>query len=263
MVGSSLYEVQGETSLVRRFDPTLVRFRGTAGSLSAPSMLRRTIRLEPPDQERVTGLAKAIAAAEEEPQGMLLSAFGMAKHRFQMSYHSHAWYEQIVDLATAFEAALSGVSTTDVLLRLKTRASALLATDTDPAGAIFKDIGILYGLRSKLVHGNALTHKGLARDAKKITTVPDDSPPGLAVDHAVDRLRDLVRRALLARICLATCNPPLWNLSEDKGIDALLADAPTRDKWSSTWRNVLGSFNAYESVDRPRTAVDFTSNSDS
>lgn len=258
----SLYEVQGETALVRRYTPTLMHFRGSAGSLWAPSMIRRTTRLEPQDIERFDGLSEAIATAEGDPQGMLLSSFGMAKHRFQMSYHEHAWYEQLIDLAIAFEAALSGAHKTDVLLRLKTRASALLATENDPVDSIFKDIGVLYDLRSKLIHGNAFSEKGLAKSAKSITTVPDDSPSGEAVDHAVDRLRDLVRRALLARICLAACEPPLWNLDEDKGVDAQLADASTRDKWCSTWRAVLEQFDAHGSVDRPRTAASFVSQED-
>ena len=255
----SLYEVQGETALVRRFTPTLMRFRGSAGSLWAPAMLRRTARLEPQDIQRFAGLAEAIADVAGEPQAMLLSSFGTARHRFQISYHAHAWYEQLVDLAIALEAALSGNDKTDVLLRLKTRAAALLATENDPAGAIFKDIGILYGLRSQLIHGNAFSEKRLDKSARSITTVPGDSLPGEAVDHAVDRLRDLVRRALLARICLAACDPPLWNLDEDKGVDAQLADASTRDKWCSTWRDVLRSFDAHGFADRARTAVRFVS----
>ena len=258
----SLYEVQGETALVRRFTPTLVHFRGSAGSLWAPSMLRRTTRLEPQDVGRFAGLAGVIMAAEQEPQGFLLSSFGMAKHKFQMSYHAHAWFEQIVDLSTALEAALSGTDKTDVLLRLKTRASALLATDKDSAGAIFKDIGFLYELRSRLIHGSGFSEKGLDKAVRSITTVPANSRPGEAVDHAVDRLRDLVRRALLARICLAACDPPLWNLDEDQGVDALLADASTRKEWRSKWRDVLRSFDAHGSVDRPRTAVSFVSQED-
>ena len=258
----SLYEVQGETSLVRRFTPVLMRFRGATGLLPGSCMLRRNTRLELQDARRFAGLAEVMAAAEGEPQGFLLSSFGVATHKFQMSYHAHAWFERLVDLATAFEAALSGTDKTDVLLRLKTRASALLATDKDPAGAIFADIGVLYDLRSRLVHGSVLSEKHLDKAVGSITTVPDNSPPGVALDHAVDRLHDLVRRALLARICLAKCQPPLWNLGEDKGIDALLADVSIRDEWCSAWRNVLGTFDAYGSADRARRAVSFISQED-
>lgn len=251
----SLYEIQGETSLVRLFTPTLERFRGSTGLLSPTSKLRRTTRLEPSDIGRVTTLVEAITKAEGEPQGILLTPFGIAKHKFLMSYHAHAWYEQLVDLATAFEAVLSGTARTDIQLRLKTRASALLATENDPADAIFKDIGILYELRSQLIHGSALSEKRATKGVKSITTVPDNIMPGVAFAYAIDRLRDLVRRALLARICLAICEPPLWGLNQDKNVDARLADTSNRELWHSKWRDVLRSFNALESSERSRTAV--------
>ncbi len=258
----SLYEIQGETALVRRFEPNLRQFRGSAGSLWTPSIIRRTACLEPQDIPRFAGLAGALASVEGEPQAMLLSSFGIAKHRFQMSYHAYAWYEQLVDLAIALEAALSGTDKNDVLLRLRTRAAALLATENDPAGSIFDDIGLLYGLRSQLIHGNALSEKTLQRSVRSITTVPGDSLLGEAIDHAIDRLRDLVRRALLARVCLAACDPPLWKLNEEKGIDTQLIDASTRNKWCSIWRDFLRSFDAQRSADRPRPAVGLMSRDD-
>ena len=255
----SLSEVQGETTLVRRSAPTLKRFRGASSPFSLTSALRRTTRLEPLDTSRFRGLAESIAAAEQETQGMFVTSFRMATYKFQISYHAHSWDEQLVDLVTAFEAALSGTGTTDVLLRLKTRAAALLNTKHDPARAIFHDVGILYWLRSTLIHGGALAEKRLINRVKSITTVPDDEAGVLAIAYAVDRLRDLVRRALLARIALAACEPPLWKLEQDDGVDAQLADASTRAHWWSVWRDVLGSFDASASIDRPQGEFDFTS----
>ena len=115
----SLSEVQGETSLVRRSAPTLVRFRGAPSPFSLTSVLRRTTCLELQDTRRFAGLAEAITAAQGDPEGMYVTSFGMASHKLQMSYHAHSWDEQLVDLATALEAALSGTATTDVLFRLK------------------------------------------------------------------------------------------------------------------------------------------------
>ena len=66
-------------------------------------------------------LDSLVAAIEAET---LSSPFGRAKHRFLTSYHAYAWHEQIVDLAIAFEAALSGTDKSDVSLRLKSRAAA-------------------------------------------------------------------------------------------------------------------------------------------
>jgi hypothetical protein len=39
---------------------------------------------------------------------------------------------------------------------LRNRGGGLLATATDPGKAIFSDIGLLYGLRSNLVHGGSV-----------------------------------------------------------------------------------------------------------
>lgn len=251
---TSVYEVQGGTSLVRQFAPTLARFRGNTDSMIPTSMLRRTTRIEPRDSQRFDGLARAIAAAEKTPKDKLVTSFGMAIHKFQLSFHAHNWQEQIVDLTTALEATLSGTKRSDVVHRLKTRATALLATGNDPAGAIFDDIGHLYEIRSQLIHGGTFSEKQLMKSVNSITTVPD-TMAGTAVDHAVDRLRDLVRRALLARIALATCDPPLWRFGGDKGIDAALADDTTRGDWRSAWHGELESYDAADSVERPRTAA--------
>jgi hypothetical protein len=174
----------------------------------------------------------------------VFTSVGMAIHKFTMSFHAHAWYEQLVDLATALEAVISGTEKQDVLLRLRTRASALLATTKDPAGAIFGDIGELYALRSALVHGGTLPTRELEKRIRRLSTVPSDAPGGLAVAYAVDRLRDLVRRALLARFALAGCHPALWPLDRDEGVDAKLTDDVARAQWRHAWHAELLSFDS-------------------
>lgn len=259
----SAFEVQGETAPIRRFKPTLVRFRGAGPGLLAPtSMVRRTVRLVPQDDGRVEGLWNLLASAERDRPGMTMTSFAMAVQKFQLSYHAHAWYEQLVDLATAFEAALSGKDTTDVLLRLRTRASALLFTDRDPATNIFNDIGNLYSLRSSLVHGGELKEKDLAKRVRSVSTVPADAPFGIALGYMVDRLRDLVRRSILARICLASGDEPTWALGEDVGVDAQLADEANRKQWRIKWRQIIERIDALDAADRPREAVMFVSQED-
>jgi hypothetical protein len=192
-----------------------------------------------------------------------MTSFGIALQKFQLSYHAHAWYEQLVDLATALEAALSGKDTTDVLLRLRNRAAALLATDRDPAHAVFADVGTLYSLRSSLVHGGELSEKQLRKLITRVSTVPRNAPLGTATGYAVDRMRDLVRRSVLARICLAADgDDSLWPLAEDPGVDAALADDDTRALWRRRWRARLASFDALFAADRPRQAADAISQED-
>lgn len=201
-------------------------------------------------------------SADHERPGMAQTSFAMAVHKLQLSYHAHNWHEQIVDLATALEAALSGRHATDVVLRLRNRAAALLATERDPASAIFRDVGRLYSLRSTLVHGGEIKEKKLRKMVRRISTVPPDAPFGIALGHAVDRLRDLVRRALLARICLATGDAPFWPLGEDDGVDAALTDDDMRRTWRTAWHDTMDSIGAGDAADASSTAVDVLSRDD-
>ena len=84
----------------------------------------------------------------------------------------------------------------------------------------------------------------LLKEVRKISTIPNDVLDGEAVAHAVERLRDLVRRALLARICLATGDAPLWRLHTDEGVDAALIDDLQRQTWRNAWRDTLTAIDA-------------------
>jgi hypothetical protein len=254
----SIYEVQGETSRVRNFNPVLYSFRGTRTSaLSSVNLVRRTVWLGDDDREPIEGLDRLLKALTT-PQKMAFASFAVAQHKFVVSYHAHAWFEQVVDLMTAFEAALSGKDTNDVTLRLRVRAAGLLATDDDPAAAVFDDVGQLYVLRSRLVHGGDLSEKELRKIVTAITTVPDDAPFGVAISHVVDRLRDLVRRSLLARVCLATGPDHLWPINSDgKGVDRAMVDPVQLGDWRAAFHGALSSIGALFAADRPRVAADF------
>lgn len=52
---------------------------------------------------------------------------------------------------------------------------------------------------------------------------PKGSSPDL-VAFGVDRFRDIVRRALLARIALGSGADPKWPIGDDQGVDAALTD---------------------------------------
>lgn len=248
----SMFEVQGETHPVREFEPIVVHFRGAGPGLASPTQLaKRTITLDADDVDRVNGLGQLLAAAQQPRPEMMFTSFGMGLHKFLLSYHAHVWYEQIVDLATAFEAVLSGTAKEDVTLRLRTRAATLLSTDRDPPDKIFADVGVIYGLRSTLVHGGAMTRTKLIKEVRKISTVPDDVLDGEATAHAVERLRDLVRRSLLARVCLAAGDTPLWPLNTDEGVDAVMVDDARRTSWRTAWRDTLTKIDAIAAADRP------------
>jgi hypothetical protein len=93
--------------------------------------------------------------------------------------------------------------------------------------SLFNDVGQLYGLRSKLVHGGQIRQKDLRKIIARIMTVPTDAGEyrfGVALGYAVDRMRGLVRRAILARLCLAAEPDPLWPFEGDTAVDAILDD---------------------------------------
>ncbi|HUF97150.1 MAG TPA: hypothetical protein VMM60_03400 [Ilumatobacter sp.] len=253
----SRYEVVGASSLVSRMNSDLRRFEGGHGW----NLIRRTIVLDAGAEPSVVGLGAMLDAVEIRREGMLISSFDMAVRKFNRSHVTGPWIDQIVDLATGLEACLAGNKHDDdgLTLKLKHRAAVLLATTRDPAPAIFKDIGLLYGLRSTLVHGGNLKEAELRKIIAKLSTVPDDAPFGTATAHAVDRLRDLVRRCLLARVCLASGPDPLWPFTKDVAVDYELSDELVRVAWRDRFHERLTSIASAGAWDRPRVAVDFTS----
>jgi len=178
------------------------------------------VRLTGDEGGAFAALGDLIDAADVKREEMAATSFDVALSKFNRSNSSDSPYEHLVDLATALEAALIGAeSETECLtLRLRNRTSALLATDDDPARALFDDVGLLYGLRSKLVHGGQIKQKDLQKTISRISTVPSETIEhrfGVALGHAVDRMRDLVRRAILARVCVAAGPEPLWAFAGD------------------------------------------------
>jgi hypothetical protein len=219
-------------------------------------MVKRPVALAAEDAAKINGLKAMILRAEVDRPGMVMTSFGMAMQKFLVSYHSYNWYEQLVDLATAFEAAISGQDASDVLLRLRSRSAALLATPDDPPAAIFADVGRLYALRSSLVHGGEVKETKLRNTVYGISTVADDGMFGIALVRACDRLRDLVRRALLMRIALASTDPPVWPLGQDKDVDQALTDDKTRSAWRDAWHGGLSAIGAAASIERLPPAMD-------
>jgi hypothetical protein len=186
----------------------------------------------------------------------------MALWKFSESYLGTPWFDQLVDVCTALEAALSGQDKDDVLLRLRSRTATLLATEQDSAEAIFADVGELYGLRSTLVHGGSVPVKSAEKTFRRLSTFRSGLPASVALAFAVDRLRDLVRRATLARMALASGAEPLWPLDGKVSVDAILADDHKRQQWRAAWREQLASMGAERAADRASDAVDSFSRED-
>jgi Apea-like HEPN len=257
----SYYEVRGTASLVSRMSPALTEFG--KGMLDSP--VRRTARLSSTQEGALKAIGALIDDADIKREGMAMTSFDVAVRKFHLSYRSGAQFEQLVDLATALEATLAGGGDDNqgLTLRLRGRAAALLATDDDPATAIFTDVGLLYGLRSVLVHGGRIKETRLRGMVGRISTAPEDRPTltfPVALGHAVDRMRDLVRRAILARLGLAGGPDPLWAFdADDIPVDALLADDRTRERWRTSWRSRLDDLGVDGAAGPPHAAADYLS----
>ena len=254
----SVYEIAGATTLVARMNPIMNTFR--AGWFGG--RVRRTVRLSGDQAEAFAAIDQVIDAAEVKREGMAATSFDVALAKFNRSHSEDNPYEHLVDLATTLEAALIGAEreTEGLTLRLRGRLAALLATDDDPAETLFADVGHLYGLRSKLVHGGQISQKELHKAITKISTVPTETVSeyrfGVAVGHAVDRMRDLVRRAILARLCLAAGPDALWPFAGDINVDAVLADDAKRKLWRSRWHERLDELGVGQAGSPPSPAVD-------
>jgi hypothetical protein len=255
------YEVSGMTTLVARMRPQMSSSR--KGLLDTP--VRRTVRLTGDESAAFETLGGVIDAADIKREGMVATSFDVALGKFNGSHSNGSPYEYLVDLATGLEAALIGTEkeTEGLTLRLRSRAAALLATESDPAAALFNDVGRLYGLRSKLVHGGQIKEKELRKIMAQISTSDiAEHAFGVALGHAVDRMRDVLRRAILARLCLASEPDPLWPFDRDASVDAALADDSQRLAWRERWHERLAALGIGPAADRPRSAVDFISQDD-
>ncbi|MGN2638290.1 hypothetical protein ACTD5D_19265 [Nocardia takedensis] len=153
-------------------------------------------------------------------------------------------------------------------LRLCSRVAALLADDDDPAQTLFEDLKQPYNLRSVIVHGGEMTMKEFRKTLSGISTVPASTGKGDNLDrigHAVDRLRDIVRRAILARICLATGAPSPWPFRDEKRVvkvDVALSDDGVRTAWRAHWRHTLESMGIGTAARRATPPVHWLSKDD-
>lgn len=113
-----------------------------------------------------------------------------------------------MDLSIGLEAALAGTDKTEIGLRLRTRAADILATDADPPEAIYRAVKTLSDLRSTIVHGGSLSGKAVEKAIRSVSGAAATRWPAEHDRLALDRWRDLLRRAILTRIALTTAAVP-------------------------------------------------------
>lgn len=252
------FEISGSSTLTSPMHPYLHEFGRK--TLMGPNLVRRVVTLSGNEAEAIEAIGSIIDSAEVKRERIVATSFDVALNKFNAAHTQGNLFDQLVDLATALEAALIGENEGDGLtLRLCGRTAALLAQPDDPSTAIFNDVKQLYLIRSKLVHGGQISEKDLGNLFKKVSTIPQggiEGRFGIALAHAVDRMNDLVRRAILARLCLAEGPEPEWPFAGSTPVDAKLSDDVQRQAWRKLWHDRLSALGAGESAKRPRAAVD-------
>ena len=113
---------------------------------------------------------------------------------------------------------------------------------------IFADIGNFYKLRSALVHGGKLKKSRFEKLISGLSTYQETDGGRTSMARAVDRMRDLVRRSLLARLALAEGTNAIWPLDGNTDVDLMLAEPSTRALWRNAWRESLELVGAGKSV---------------
>lgn len=234
----NVYEIRGGTASVGHGEPTIYEFEGAGqGMMSAGLEGRRAVRLTHNDEagiSTVIALLHAQLGTDAEP-----SSLHTAVSRYQMSHNKHVWSDKIIDLSIALEASLAGDRNTEITLRLQSRAAALLATAQDPETALFDDVRHFYALRSRMVHGSAPNAKAMEKLLRKISRIPQGEHFNrFWLDAVTDRLRDIVRRAILARLVITAQAPELWP-RDDAGLDRTILTTEGKNALRSAWRMPL------------------------
>jgi hypothetical protein len=202
--------------------------------------LRRVAKISPeqlPGLRRLASMMDRLEVPSDEKQNKkgALPGIVVAIRRYSRSHRVPLWQDTVLELSTALEACLGPRNKDqEIGLTLRTRAAHLLAhDDSEQAETIYKDLTDLYTLRSDIIHGNP-----------KWTRTPEDLLKDRGYEHIwerdrmhtmLDRWRDIVRRAITARLMLGDATlgeGALWPLAgQEPPVDRYLARRDRRDEW--------------------------------
>jgi hypothetical protein len=184
------------------------------------------------------------------------SDLGLAMARFDQvsTDFGQSFLDRLLLIAIGLESALGGPDGSDVGLRLRTRAAHLLGSDGDSADDVYDAVRLLYDVRSRIVHGDRDAVRTLLKSVPKLKTTVKSSLPGEQLDVVLDRYRELLRRAITARIALGAGAQPPWPWAgRTPDIDRALIDQRRRRSMQAQVRSYWNS-RGLESAVRPSPA---------
>jgi len=203
--------------------------------------------------------ARRLHATKKHKEGTL-SSVAIAMGRYARTFTDKNWQDKVLDLATGLEACLGPSSKEEIGLTLRTRAAHILGqNDSDRADAIYRDVADLYGIRSNIIHGSSAFDKSPDTLFKERHIAHD--LPGDRMQALIDRWRDILRRAIAARLLLAQSHenePPLWSLfGGDAAVDRSMVRQDERDKWSERIRGGAAALGLPLLADQAPPLVDY------
>ena len=223
---STLVTIEGEPGDIRTLSPHI-----QPHSMQMMRLGNREVALGTDDASGIGALANRVHewfdhdSLEANP---LMLAVGRLNRSIDGRATTHA--DIVTDIAIGLEAAFAGTGHSEVSLRLRTRAADLLATDDDPGDRIYQDVKELYQLRSDFVHGRILRSKDFEKAIGGVSSATRSKHFGEKVQLALDRWRDILRRAILARAALSADGAP-WQFAKSVDIERVLRSPTERDKW--------------------------------
>lgn len=176
--------------------------------------------------------ADAISAAVEDWRRRDLGVAGLQTglRAFYESFGVESWQAQVPRLITALEGWFLPESATEgVAHRLRTRMCLLLQDGAASSARLYDDIQSLYDLRSQIEHASDVKVAKVNKRMRDAAESSDDMH-GINQRRAVEKLRELARKAICARLILATGDDPLWPITDTASIDRRLLDDTFRDR---------------------------------
>ncbi|HYK96126.1 MAG TPA: hypothetical protein VE011_09715 [Candidatus Dormibacteraeota bacterium] len=262
--GSTALRLVTAGSIVEPFEvygqPKMVHTGGPNAVAVDPEQATSWLRVGVVNAEELAGIdaiATRICELDDRSKVKIPPAIIVALSRFNRSHRTAAWADVVIDIAIGLEAALSTGEREEITLRIKTRAAQLLARAGDPPSAIFEDVGELLKIRGKVAHGEVIPPKRwedlfAARGLDQVMV--DDR-----VAVLFDRWRDLLRRAILARLLLEAGGSGPWRFDRDPDLDVdeAMVDPRRRREWRTLIRRRAIELGIPRALDKPIPLRDF------
>ncbi len=244
-------EVYGQPQMVHVGGPNAVQM-----DPDHASYWRRVGVVHPDGLAGVEAIASQICALDKRSPETIPPPITVALSRFNRSHRSAAWGDVVIEIAIGLEAALSTGEKDEITLRIRSRAAHLLARPGDPATDLFADVGELLEIRGKVAHGDVVAPKRWASlfEARGLDQVMAEDRMAVLFD----RWRDILRRAVLARLLLAS-GGATWTVKRQPagGVDAALVGPVGRGEWRRTIRRRAAELGIVSAIDRPPALRDF------